>query len=66
MLEEVLVLIVVKSRYLRGTSMVEVFKQLARDLAGFFEECGGGVGWGYRRWLRLFILILPRLLLGLP
>ena len=26
--------------------VVEVFKQLARDLVGFFEECGGEVEGG--------------------
>jgi hypothetical protein len=38
---------IVESRYLRDTGMLEVFKQMARDLAGSFKEyCGkveGGV-----------------------
>jgi hypothetical protein len=34
---------VVESRYLMNISLVEVFKQLARGLAGFFEEYGGEV-----------------------
>jgi len=46
MFEEVSVLIVVNSRYLRDTSMVKTFKQLARDLAGFFGEYAEGVEWG--------------------
>ena len=36
----------VDSRHLRDTGMLEVFKQLARDLVGFFEECGGEVEGG--------------------
>ena len=36
----------VKSRYLRNIGMEEVSKRLARDLAEFFEECGGEVEWG--------------------
>ena len=36
----------VDSRHLRDTGMLEVFKQLARDLAGFFEEFGGEVEGG--------------------
>ena len=34
-------------RYLKkGTSMEKAFRQLARDLAGFFKEYGGEVEWG--------------------
>ena len=34
-------------RYLKkSTSMEKAFRQLARDLAEFFKECGGEVEWG--------------------
>ncbi len=33
-------------RYLKSTNMEKAFRQLARDLAGFFKECGGVVEWG--------------------
>ena len=36
----------VNSRYLRNIGMEEAFKQLARDLAGFFEEHDGEVEGG--------------------
>jgi hypothetical protein len=36
----------VKSRYSRDTGVVKAFKQLARDLAGLFEEYGGEVEGG--------------------
>jgi hypothetical protein len=37
---------VVEFRHSRNTGLVEVFKQLARDLAGSFEEYGGEVEGG--------------------
>jgi len=33
-------------RYLKNTNMEKASKQLARDLAEFFKECGGEVEWG--------------------
>jgi hypothetical protein len=37
---------VLDSRHLRDTGMLKVFKQIARDLAGSFEEYGGEVEGG--------------------
>jgi|GEM_PF-671957 len=37
---------IIALRYLKNTNMRRALKQLARDLAGFFKECGGEVEWG--------------------
>ena len=37
---------IITFKYLRDTSMEKASKHLARDLAEFFEECGGVVEWG--------------------
>jgi hypothetical protein len=37
---------IIALRYLRNTRMEKALKQLTRDLAGFFEECGGEVEGG--------------------